>query len=335
MEEESKIDLDIEKVVEESKALTAQEKKLKKHQEAKKLVEEAKSIVNKSEGELQDCKLLLADDIFEYTEAVKALKAGGLDEAKVLLSRLDDVNMQDNYMEEDRKVFEAKDDVKPLVLKDVRSGRFTGFLLSLFGGAATFGGLVYWATEKLGMALDISKIPSNETLQTLFGWFGTQVGQTEDAVVGGVVVGAAVLVVMALIYVVRVALKSSSNLHFAQKQMKETQKYITQKTNCKAEMDRVDAHINEAIKVLKDYEILLNEQKGKLQRIFHFEEGKNKLSEFETTSLRTMEETQELIQNIQDFITASMSHEGKLSEENQTALQQAKVYVDKLLKVWN
>jgi len=335
MEEENKIDLDIEKVVEESKALTAQEKKLKKHQEAKMLVDEAKSIVKESESELQDCKLLLADDIFEYTEAVRALKAGGLDESRALLSRLHDVNMQDNDIEEDGNVFEAKDDFKPLVLKDVSSGRFTGFLLSLFGGAATFTGLVYWATEKLGMTLDISKVPSNETLQTLFGWFGTQVGRTEDAVIGGVVVGAIVLAVMALIYAIRVALKSSSNLHFAKKQMKETQKYITQKSNCKAEMDRVDAHINEAVKVLKDYEVLLNEQEGKLQRIFYFEEGKNKLSEFKTTSLRTMEETQGLIEHIQDFIIVPMSHEGKLSEENQNALQRAKVYVEKLLKVWN
>ena len=335
MEEENKIDLDIEKVVEESKALTAQEKKLKKHQEAKMLVDEAKSIVKKSENELQDCKLLLLDDIFEYTEAVKALKSGGLDESRALLSRLHDVNIQDNDLEEYSKVFEAKDDFKPLVLKDVHSGRFTGFLLSLLGGAATFGGLIYWATEKLGMTLDISKVPSNETIQTIFGWFGTQVGRAEDAVIGGVVVGAAVLAVMALVYAIRVALKSSTNLHFAKKQMKETQKYITQKTNCKAEMDKVDAHIHEAVKVLKDYEILLNEQKGKLQRIFYFEEGKHKLSEFKTTSLRTMEETQGLVMNIQDFITTPMSYEGKLSEENESALKSAKVYVEKLLKVWN
>ncbi len=334
MEEENKIDLDIEKVIEDSKALTSQEKKLKKHQEAKMLVDEAKSIVRKSENELQDCKILLEKDIHEYIEAVKALKVGGLDEVKTLLSRLDDIQIQDYKIEEENKVFEAKDDVKPFVLKDVRSGRFTGFLLSFLGGAVTLIGLVYWATEKLGMTLDISKVPSNETLQTLFGWFGTQVGQTEDPVVGGVVVGTAVLTVMALIYTIRVVLKSSANLHFAQKQMKETQKYITQKSNCKAEMDRVDAHINEAVKVLKDYEILLNEQKGKLERIFYFEEGKNKLSEFETTSLRTIEETQGLVNHIQDFITIPMSHEGKLSEENKNALQRAKAYVERLLKVW-
>ncbi|MCF6243558.1 MAG: hypothetical protein L3J43_00810 [Sulfurovum sp.] len=335
MDEENKIDLDIEKVVEESKALTTQEKKLKKHQEAKKLVQEAKSIVQESENELQDCKLLLADDMHEYVEAVKALKIGGLDESKAFLSRLSDINLDSTDIDLDEKVFEAKDDITPLNLKDVNSGKFTGFLFSLLGGAATFGALIYWATEKLGMTLDITKIPSNETIQTIFGWFGTQVGQQDDAMVGGILVAAAVLAVMALLYMIRVALKSSSNLHFAKAQMKETQKYITQKSNCKVEMDRVDAHIKDAVNVLKDYEILLHEQKGKLQRIFYFEEGKSKLSEFSNASLTTMEETQGLIEQVQKFIATPMSHEGRLSEEKENALEHAKLYADKLLKMWN
>ena len=335
MNEENKINLDIETVVEESKALTTQEKKLKKHQEAKKLVAEAKSIAKDSESELQDCRLLLADDMQEYVEAVKALKIGGLDESKRLLSRLHDIQMVENDVIEENNIFEAKEDLTPLHLKDVSSGKFTGFLLSLLGGVVTFGGLIYWATEKLGMTLDISKVPSNDTIETIFSWFGTQVGNTEDAVIGGVAVGAAVLGVMALIYMIRVALKSSTNLHFAQIQMKETQKYITQKSNCKAEMDRVDVHIKEAVKVLKDYEVLLNEQKGKVERIFHFEENKSKTSQFQQKSIATIKETQGLVENIEKFISTPMSEEGKLSELNVKALVMSKEYISKLLKGWN
>jgi len=335
MEEENKIDLDIEKIVEESKALTTQEKKMKKHQEAKKLVLEAKSIVKDSENELQDCKLLLEDDIEEYVEALKALKQGGLDESKELLFKLRDIDLDAREIDVDKKIFEAKDDFQPLHLKDVSSGKFTGFLLSLLGGVATFGGLIYWVTEKLEITLDITKVPSNETIQTIFGWFGTQVGRQDDAIVGGVVIGAVVLVVMALLYMLRVGLKGRSNLHFAKTQMKETQKYITQKSNCKAEMDRVDAHITEAVKVLKDYEILLHEQKSKLKRIFYFEEGKSKSSEFNEKSLFIIKDTQGLVEHIEKFIATPMSYEGKLSEENQTTLQSAKTYVSQLLKRWN
>ncbi|HFU77823.1 MAG TPA: hypothetical protein ENK68_04905, partial [Epsilonproteobacteria bacterium] len=114
----------VSEVEEESKALTPQPAKMKKHHEAKKLVEEAKSIVKASESELQDCRLLLEDDLKEYDAAKKALKVGGYNAAKDLLSELGHGTFA--HDEEEDVVFEAKDDVKPIVLKDVRSGRFTG-----------------------------------------------------------------------------------------------------------------------------------------------------------------------------------------------------------------
>ncbi len=335
MEEENKIDWDINQVVAEQNRGKKKGKKLKTHQKAKKLVDEAKDMVKASETEMQECKLLLDEDIKEYTAALKELKENALDESMILLSKLDDVELDLKSTQDESSVFEAKDDIVPLVLKDVYSGRFTGILLSLLGGVATFVGLLYWASKNLGITSDLSKVPSSETVQTLFGWFGKLVGRGDDAIVGGVVVGLAVFAVSVFIYLIRVSLKSRANLDFAQAQIRETQEYISRKKDCKAHMDRVDAHIQEAVKVLKDYEILLAEQNGKLQRIFYFEREKNKLSEFSNNSLRTMEETQGLVMNIQDFITTPMSYKGKLSEESESALQSAKVYVEKLLKVWN
>ncbi len=314
-----------------SKALTPKPAKMKKHYEAKKLVEEAKSIVKASESELQECRLLLEDDLKEYDIAKKALKTGGYDAAKGLLLELGyDISAEDD-IKDDAVIFETKEEVKPIVLKDVRSGRFTGVLLSLLAGAMALGGLVYWATEKLGMTLDITKVPSNETLHTIFGWFGTQIGRPNDAFNGALVVGAAVLAVMILIYVLRVWLKGNSNLRFATEQMKKTQKYITHKTNCKAEMDRVDAHITDAIKVLKDYEVLLNEQSGKLKRILHFEGQNGNVSDYHSKSVTAMKETQNLIESIERFIVTPMSEEGKLSGKSTLFLHSAKETLQKVL----
>ena len=319
-----------EEIVEKTKALTPKPTKMKKHHEAKKLVEEAKSIVQASESELQDCRLLLEEDLRDYEVAKKALALGGFDDAKALLSELGHT-VSNEEQEEETVVFKAKDDVKPIVLKDVRSGKFTGFLLSLLVGVVTFGGLVYWATEKLGITLDLTKVPTNETIQNVFGWFGTQIGRTGDATNGGLLVAASVLAVMILIYVLRVWLKGGSNLRFATEQMKETQKYITYKTNCKVEMDRVDAHITDAIKVLKDYEVLLNEQSGKLKRVLHFEGQKGALSEYHTTSVHEMKDTQNLIENIGRFIATPMSEEGKLSGKSSLFLHSAKEALQKIL----
>jgi len=317
-------------IVEETAVVATTAQKVKKHIMAKELVSEAKKLVEVSDNEIQDCKLLLADDLKEFETAKHALKAGGLDEAQALISQLghtlDSVEEEEGFV-----LFDANDDVEPIVLKDVNSGRFTGLILSLLGGAATLGGLVYWATEKLGMTLDLSKLPTSESIEKIFGWFGTQIGRPDDAINGGLIVGAAVLAVMAIIYLIRVGLKGGSNLRFAEKQMEETHNYITQKANCKEEMDKVDAHITDAVKVLKDYEIVLNEQAGKLKRVLHFEGEKGNSSEYHSKSITEMKDTQNLIENITRFMTTPMSEEGKLSGKSTLFLHSAKEALQKVL----
>ena len=298
-------------------------KNLKKHLEAKKLVEEAKDILEASDNEMQDCKLLLEDDLRDYDDAKRALNLRSVN-TKLLLSELGHTQDSNKEMQEDTVVFEAKEEVNPIVLQDVNSGKITGFILSLLGGIMTLGGLIYWATEKLDITVYLDKIPSNETIQSIFGWFGTQVGRTDDAVSGGFLVAGVVLLVMVLIYVIRVSLKGDSNLRFATKQMKETQKYITYKSTCKVEMDRVDAHITDAIKVLKDYEVVLDEQNGKLARIRHFEGKLPSLTGYHDKSVIEMDNTQNLIESISRFIATPMSEEGKLSGKSTLFLHSAK-----------
>jgi hypothetical protein len=334
MSEENKVEVVEENVKEkndESTALTVQPVKVKKHIEAKKLVDEAKSIVEASDNEMEDCKILLEDDLRDYDVAKKALKSGGFNAAKALLVELGVSDDAPDESDDNGVDFEANDNLKPIVLKNVHSGRFTGLLLSLLGGLVTLGGLIYWATEKLDMTLYLDNVPSNESMQSIFGWFGTQIGRPDDAANGGILVGLVVLVVMALIYALRVWLRGGKNLRFASEQMKETQKYITHKSNCKLEMDRVDAHITDAIKVLKDHEVVLFEQVGKLKRVLHFEGQKSGVSAYSTKSSEMMKETEMLIENISRFMSTSMSEEGKLSGKSTLFLHAAKETLEKVL----
>ncbi len=328
-----------EEVAEDSESLKEtvapqEEKKLKKHDKAKVLVQEAKNIVKEAEEQMDACKLLLADDLKAYEEAKHLLKEGGMDASEALLAQLGYVaNSDEESEEEESVVFEPNEEVGSMVLRDVSSGRFTGFLYALFGGAATLAGLVYYATKKLGISLDVTKVPSNETLQTIFGWFGTQIGRTDDALNGGLAVGATVLAVMALIYFIRVSLKGNKNLHFATKQLEDAQEYTLHKGSCKEEMDKVDAHIHDAIDTLKKYQVLLNEQKGKLERIVYFEGNTEEENpKYHEKSLQEMKETQELLDAIKTFMALPMSEEGKLSGKSTLFLYRAKNRMNKLLE---
>lgn len=329
-EVKEKEDTDKNKKVE-NKALTTTKQKLKKHLEAKKLVDEAKSIAAVSQSELSECIEQLDTDIRKYEDAKKAFNEGVLSDAKALLYELGHTKESNESTEESVTVSIPTKDAKPIVLKDVHSGRFTGLILSFFGGIITFIGLIYLATEKLNMTLYVDKIPDNDTIHDIFAWFGTLFGRSDDAMNGGLFVVVVVLSVMALIYLLRVSLKGASNLRFATKQMKETQKYITYNSNCKVEMERMDAHILDAINVLKDYDVVLQEQNAKLARIRHFEGKQSSLTGYHDKSVQEMNSTQNLIENISQFMSASISEDEKLSSNSTLFLHSAKESMQKIL----
>lgn len=306
--------------------------KAKKHAKALHLVEKARRIVKEANERTDECKLLLETDLREYQEAKSALRDGGFDACVYSVKKLGYQSTNDEPTEEPTVVFEPKEQLKPMVLKDVSSGKFTGFIYALVGGFATAIGLVYLATEKLGITLNVTKVPSEDVMQSILAWFSTVLGLHENVFIGAGVLGGAVLIVMILIYLIRISLKARSNLHFAVKQFVEAEMYTEQKANCKSEMDKVDAHIKDTIATLKTYEVLFNEQQGKLQRILYFEGEKEKSTDYHDKSFFEIRETKELIRTIKDFMDMPMSEEGQLSEKSILFLQKAKEQIDKILE---
>jgi hypothetical protein len=325
----SEVKQEVEEVEEE---VISQIKNMKKYDAAKLLVKKANIIVDEAEGQLEKCKLLLSDDLKGYDDAKKALKEGGLDESEALLSKLGYTDDSEETIEEDSVVFEPKEDLKPIVLQDVSSGKFTGFIMALIGGAATLGGMIYVATEKLGITLDLSKVPAPETIKPVFAYYGTLVGMNENANIGMALVAVVTLLVMWIIYAIRVSTKGSKNLNFATQQLEEAEAYTAHKSNCKEEMDKVDVHIHDAITTLKTYQVLFNEQKGKLQRILHIEGTKEALSEYHEKSISEMRETQGLVNSIRSFMATPMSEEGKLSGKSTLFLYSAKSKMEKMIE---
>jgi len=308
-------------------------KKVKKHDEALRLVDQAKQMVKEADEQTEACKLLLVGDLKDYEVAKESLKRGGFDICNSLLEQLGyQTKSHTTKVEEKVVVFEPKDELEPMEPKNVASGRFTGLIYSLVGGAVTATGLVYLATEKLGMTLDISKVPSSETAGNIASWFSEAVGLGSNVYVGSTIFVVASLSVMAIIYALRVNLKGNENLHFAVQQLVEAELYTEQKGHCKEEMDKVDAHMKDTVDILKMYEVLFNEQKGKLERILHIEGSKEKSTDYHEKSFLEIRETKELIRTIKDFISTPMSKEGKLSENSVLYLQRAKTQMDKMLE---
>jgi hypothetical protein len=303
---------------------------LKKHDAAVLLIKKTRHMVDDTEKQMDACKLLLKEDLKSYEVAKASLKEHVLEESEALLEELGYEKEEDTF-EEDDVVFEAKDEVPPFYVREVSSGKFTSFLLALIGGLVTFAGLTYFAAEKVGVTLDVSKVPSHEVAAKVFGWYATLFGAKPDLFLGGAFVLVVILFVMGLIYSIRVSSHTSRNLAFAKQQLEEAQEYAKHKGSSKEEMDKVDAHMNEAIKTLKTYEVVLQEQNGKLKRILHIEGVQELPSAYHEKSQRELEDTDMLVNVIKNFMGTSMSEEGKLSGKSTLFLHSAKSKLQKFL----
>ena len=328
-EAEEKISEEVEEVEED---LNSQIKKMKKNDASKLLVKKAKIIVKDAEYQLEECKLLLASDLKEYDKAVQELKANGMDASEELLTQLgyvsDEEEAEENKNIEDVAVFEPKEDVAPIYIKDVSSGKFTGFIMGLLGGVVTFGGMAFVASEKLGVTVDLSQLT---TMEPIYSWYSRLVGLKGDMFYGRIFMILVALLVVWLIYKIRVSMKASKNLNHATAQLEAAEEYTAQKGSCKDEMDKVDAHIHDTIATLKTYQVLFNEQKGKLQRILHIEGEKEELAEYHQRSISEMQNTQDLINSVKSFMAKSMSEEGKLSAKSTLFLHSAKNKMQKAI----
>ncbi len=309
-------------------------KKQKKHHMAKALVAKAKEIVSASDKQIDECKLLLEEDLKAYNEAKATLHANALEQSEALLQELGYDPLED---EEDKEVFVPKEDQDPIHLKDISSGWFSALFSALIAGLLTFGGLLFYAVQKAGIdpqkVIESIKNHDYTALQQVLGEFAKWVGNHEpDFSIGASIVVLITLVVMAIVYFLKMLFKAEKNIRFAKKQLEMAEEYVTYKGSCKEEMDKVDAHIKEAIDTLKDYEILLAEQNGKLRRIMHFEGFKDDQADYLERSRHTMHLTQSLLESIKRFMATPMSEEGKLSGKSTLFLHSAKEKLQKVLK---
>jgi len=321
-----------EEVEEVEEDLDSQIKNMKKNDASKLLVKKARIIIKDAEHQLDECKLLLASDLKDYDNAVQKLKANGMDASEELLTQLGYVSDEEESEEdkniEDVVVFEPKEELAPLHIKDVSSGKFTGFIMGLLGGVVTFGGMAFVASEKLGITVDLSQLT---TLEPVYSWYSRLIGLKGDMFYGRIFMILVALLVVWLIYKIRVSMKASANLSHSTKQLAAAEEYTAHKSSCKDEMDKVDAYIHDAIKTLKTYQVVLNEQKGKLERILYIEEDKIETSSYHHKSLIEMKDTHELIATIKDFMSVPMSEDGKLSGKSSLFLHRAKSRIQKVL----
>ena len=300
-----------------------------KEKKAFRLVAQTHAMINESNEKFESCERLFQKNLDEYAKAKKSLHNNGLDGCVSLLS---DLNYHEKPKEvEEIVIFETPNKEHQLKVKDISKGRIGALFWSLIGGLVMGISLVYLATEKMGMTLNVTQIPNSDTLQSIFSWFSISIGREPDAWLGfGIFMVVVSMIVMSIYFGYR-TIKRNKNLHFSVKQFVETELYIEENENCEESMNRVDNHIQSSIKTLKLYEVMLCEQEGKLKRIFYIEGEKDKSIQYNEKSLYEIRDTKILIDAIIEFISFPMSKNGKISEESLSLLEETNKKVNILI----
>jgi len=303
---------------------------LKKHDAAILLVKKAKFLVNDVTNQMCECKIMFDKDLAGYENAKKSLRNNGLNTCEFLLSQLCYVSKK-SAQSENKIIFEPKDNFELLDIQDVSSGKVTAIFLALVLSLMAGVLMVFMAIKQLNINYDLSIIPMGELVNPVLNLYASFFGMDDKPLIGAMMIAVVMLFIAWFSYTRYIEWKEKKNLAMAKEQLRIAEYYCDDKLSCQDQMKRVDKFINKAIDILKLYQIVLGEQEEKLRKILHEERSNISTSDFYSKSLRVMQNTQELINYIKDFMAVPMSEEGKLSAKSGLFLLRAQNRIEKVI----
>ena len=307
----------------------------KKNEEAEELLNRAKDIISKANKEIEVTKSSIYKDLDRLQEIKNSFLNTTFTKSLILLEKASYEYTQKNSNNPfELYLDDGEDDI---TLKNISSGKFIGFILSIFTILVVVVGWIYLAISTLGIEIQPPKIPDNETINRIFTWIGGGMTGAEGNVIAGeaTVVGTA-LILGFLVYKIYISLKESKNLKIANDIYEESHQYLEKKKKIKSEIEKINKHIKEIIPTIEDYRYLLDEQNGKLARILHVEGLKDDYETYHPTSVEIMKNTERLMNRIQDLLSTPVTKYDKLNEKSILSLQEAKaVYEYFLSKIYD
>ena len=308
-----------------------------KNEQAKELMENSKEIISKADKEIEVTKSSIAKDVDRLQDIKNSFLNTTFTKSQILL---DKASYKYTQKESDEPFEISLDTInEDISLKNISSGRFTGFILSLLTMLLVAVGWIYLAITNLGIKLQLQppKIPNNETIDKIFTWIGGGMTGAEGNIMAGeATVAISALILGVLVYKVYISLQENKNFKIANDIYEKSHNYLKKQQETKSEIEKIDEHIKQVIPTLEDYKYLLDEQNGKLARILHVEGIKEDYETYHPTSVETMKDTEKLMNRVQELITTPVTKDGKLNENSTFFLYEAKeVYEYFLSKIYD
>ena len=333
------MDENIDEIVTEESVATTESGNVKKAKvdEAQALIESSKNLVSKVESEVDECKVGISEAAENFDNAKRTFNNVTFTNCELLLEKAgfertpldEDGDFELSFSREESDIFSVK---------NLTTGKFTGFVLALIAAIATVVALIYLALTKLNVDLTALSVENiQEQINPVLTWIGTFGGATGgNMAMGAVILGFSGLIMAWIVYAIRVKLKSIKNLKVAKKTFEETEEYCMSKEECKQEMKKIDAHLREVTNEITNFEVILNEQASTLKRVIHVEGVANEDMDYHPTSKKRMRDTDKVMKSIEQLLNTAITTDGKLNYNSVQALSSARgVYDDYLSRIYD
>lgn len=297
-----------------------------KNEQAKELMKNSAQLISEADSEVAVTKESVSENVSKFDNAKSNLLNSTITQSQVLLEKasFDYANIE---QEEPFEISLGTTD-ENIRVSNVSSGAFSAFIMALLSIVTVAGAWIYFASQKVGVALTPELINSQADQTSIFKWIGGITGAEVDPTFGMGIVGITALLTGWIIYKIRVSSKENRNLRVATETFEKSNAYVENQKEAKTEMEQIDSHIIESIPVIEDYKVLLDEQNAKLQRILHIEGIKEDSSEYHSSSIDSMKETDLLMERVEALVITPITKDGKLNDDSITALAEAKSVSD-------
>ena len=309
-------------------------KPIKKNEQAKELIAKSKEIIYKADVEVESIKKSISNDVEKFEELKSNLLSTTIPQNKSLLEKASFVYIQPESDEEfELSIDNGNNDIK---VKDISSGGFTAFIFAILSMLATAIGWLYLASTKIGIEIKPPVIPDNASIDKMLAWIGGgMTGGEGNTLYGVITIGVSALLIGLLVYNLFVSIKENRNFKVANDTFEKSNQYFEKQKETKTELEKIDEHIKKIVPLLEDYQVLLNEENAKLQRIIHVEGELEENSQYHQSSISEMKETERLMEKIEEVMTRPVTKEGRLNENSVYALDEARnVYEYYLSKIY-
>jgi len=218
-----------------------------------------------------------------------------------------------------------------LKIQEPPSGKFKGFMLGLFVALITITALFAYGAYLAKLPLKPPTLLQKSNLDLISQKFVELTHLQIPSWGGYVLVALIALIVWFLVYKLIVLLTGLKNQKYISKKEQESQEYKLNLQRKKQNLIDLIEHINKVMSVNKKYDIILQEQNAKLNRIMFIEEPKE-ISDLHPKSKAEVDKTILLVDELVKLMDTPVSINDKLNPHSIDALKSANVIINEVIK---